>query len=47
MTVVAFLLAAVAVLAIGITVLLLFLLGAHWLSVEVAKQIEKFIDPAT
>jgi len=43
-TVVAFLLAVVAVLAIGIT---MFLLGAHWLSVQIAKQIEKFIDPAT
>jgi hypothetical protein len=47
MTVAAFLLAALAVLAAGITALLLFLLGAHWLSVQVAKRIEKFIDPAT
>jgi len=47
MTVAAFLLAALVVLAIGITALLLFLLGVHWLSVQVAKQIEKFIDPAT
>jgi hypothetical protein len=47
MAVVAFLLAVVAVLVIGITMLLLLLLGAHWLSVQIAKQIEKFIDPAT
>jgi hypothetical protein len=47
MTVVAFLLAGVAVLVIGITMLLLLLLVAHWLSVQIAKQIEKFIDPAT
>jgi hypothetical protein len=44
MTVVAFLLAVVAVLVIGITTLLLLLLGAHWLSVQIAKQIEKFIE---
>jgi hypothetical protein len=47
MTVAAFLLAALAAVVIGISVLLLFLLGAHWLSVQVARQIEKFIDPAT
>jgi hypothetical protein len=47
MTVVAFLLAAVAVLAIGITTLLLLLFGAHWLSVQIAKQLEKLIDTAT
>jgi hypothetical protein len=44
MTVVAFLLAVVAVLVIGITMLLLLLLGAHWLSVQMAKQIEKVIE---
>jgi hypothetical protein len=44
MTVVAFLLAVVAVLVIGITMLLLLLLGAHWLSVQIAKQLEKFIE---
>ena len=47
MAVVAFLLAVVAILVIGITMLLLLLLSAHWLSVQIAKQIEKFIDPAT
>jgi hypothetical protein len=47
MTVVAFLLAVMVVLVIGITMLLLLLLVAHWLSVQIAKQIEKFIDPAT
>jgi len=47
MTVVVFLLAGVAVLMIGIIMLLLLLLGAHWLSVQMAKQVEKFIDPAT
>jgi len=47
MTVGAFLLAAVAVLVIGITMLLLLLLVAHWSSVQIAKQIEKFIDSAT
>jgi hypothetical protein len=44
MTVVAFLLAVAAVLVVGITMLLLLLLVAHWLSVQIAKQIEKFID---
>jgi hypothetical protein len=47
MTVVAFLLAVVAVLAIGITMFLLSLLGAHWLTVQIAKRIEKIVDPAT
>jgi hypothetical protein len=44
MTVVAFLLAGVAVLVIGITMLLLFLLGAQWLSIQIAKQLEKLIE---
>jgi hypothetical protein len=41
------LLAAVAVLVIGFAMLLSLLLAAHWSSVQIAKQIEKFIDPAT
>jgi hypothetical protein len=44
MTVLAFLLAAVAVLVVGITLLLLFLLGAHWLSIQIAKQLERIIE---
>jgi hypothetical protein len=47
MTVVVLLLAGVAVLMIGIIMFLLLLLVAHWLSVQIAKQIEEFIDPAT
>jgi hypothetical protein len=44
MTVVAFLLAVVVGLLVGTTTLLLFLLGAHWLSIQIAKQIENFIE---
>jgi hypothetical protein len=47
MAFIAFLLAVMAVLVIGITMLLLLLLVAHWLSVQIAKRIEKFIDQVT